>query len=80
MKIRKLYSKLPGNKLKVIEKRAIPKIAGCGICGKRLQGIPKLSNSKFRGLAKSKKRPNRPYGGSLCSKCMRNEIIRKVRS
>jgi len=31
-------------------------------------------------LAKTKKRPERPYGGNLCSKCMRSLMIDKARS
>jgi large subunit ribosomal protein L34e len=30
----------------------------------------------MRKLAKTKKRPERPYGGNLCSECMR-EVFRK---
>lgn len=46
----------------------------CAGCGKELQGIPKLIQSKFKNLPKTKKRPSRPYGGVLCSSCMRKKI------
>jgi len=79
MKKRKIYVKLPGNRLSIVIKRMKPKIARCGNCGKELQGIKKLSTNKFKNLAKSKKRPNRAYGGNLCSKCSREEILRRLR-
>jgi large subunit ribosomal protein L34e len=46
----------------------------CASCGKQLSGVPKLTRSKFKNLPKTKKRPSRPYGGVLCSKCMRKKI------
>ena len=79
MKLRKIKVKLPGNRVKVVMRRAYPRIAVCGICGSKLKGMPRLSTSKFRNLAKSEKRPNRPYGGNLCSACMRSEIKRMAR-
>jgi len=78
MELKKKYVKLPGNKIKVIFKKRKPKSAKCGICGKELQGIPRLRKGDFRKLSKSERRPNRPYGGNLCSRCMRNEIIRRA--
>ena len=52
-----------------------PSVAHCGSCGAVLKGIPRVRSSR---LCKSEKRPSRPYGGKLCSKCMRKEIIKKV--
>lgn len=46
----------------------------CGACGKKLQGIPNLTQSQFKNLPKTKKRPNRPYGGVLCSSCTRKKL------
>ena len=57
-----------------------PGAAICGGCHKKLQGIPHLILTKFKALAKTQKRPQRPYGGVLCSVCARKEIINKVRS
>ena len=50
----------------------------CGNCGKQLPGIPHMITSKFKNLPKTKKRPSRPYGGVLCSSCMRKEILSKI--
>lgn len=56
-----------------------PKIAKCANCGKKLQGVPRLQPSKLRKLPKSRRKPNRPYGGYLCSECMRELFRKKVR-
>ena len=60
-------------------KKRNPKVKKCSECGKPLQGIPRLITSKFKNLSKSKKRPERAYGGVLCSKCSRKKIIEKFR-
>ncbi|MFH1072970.1 MAG: 50S ribosomal protein L34e [Nanoarchaeota archaeon] len=54
--------------------RRKPKNAHCGRCGDSLKGIPRLLPGKMHNLAKTKKRPERPYGGTLCTKCMRQKI------
>lgn len=79
MRRRKVYVKLSGSRIKVVIKKANRNHSKCG-CGRILEGIPRLSNRKFKNLAKSEKKVNRPYGGVLCSSCMREEIIRRTRS
>jgi len=34
----------------------------------------------MQNMAKSRKRPERPYAGMLCSRCMRAEIKKMARS
>ncbi len=51
----------------------------CGTCGKPLAGILRENDSKMRSSAKSKKRPTRMYGGSLCPTCSRKEIKKRAR-
>ncbi len=46
----------------------------CSNCKKPLHGI-----EEGKKLAKSKKNVNRPYGGSLCSRCARMIFKEKVR-
>lgn len=60
-------------------KRKKPKIAKCANCGKPLHGVPRKIPSEIRKLAKTKKRPERPYGGYLCSSCMRELFKEKAR-
>ena len=43
----------------------------CGSCGDVLKGIPRLRPIRFAALSKSEKRPQRPFGGVLCSACAR---------
>lgn len=52
--------------------------AKCARCKKPLAGVPSRQK-ELRKLPKTKKRPTRPYGGYLCSSCMRELIKEKVR-
>ncbi|MCX8199565.1 MAG: 50S ribosomal protein L34e [Sulfolobales archaeon] len=45
-------------------------VAKCSICGTQLGGIPRLNLSSLRKLAKTEKRPERIYGGTLCHRCL----------
>jgi len=56
-----------------------PKIAKCGSCGAKLKGVPRERPYKMQQLPKTKKRPERPYGGNLCSTCMRKLMVEKAR-
>ena len=77
--LRKIFRKVPGGRTSVHFKNRKPKGARCGNCGATLKGIPREPSFTIRNLAKTKKRPERPYGGVLCSRCMRQEIINKIR-
>lgn len=77
--LRKLFVKVPGGKVRVHFKKRKPKAARCGNCGAVLKGVPRELPFRMRSMAKTKKRPERPYGGALCSKCMRQTIIDKVK-
>ena len=59
-------------------KRRKPAHAQCSKCGKKLSGVPRALPVEMRNMPKTKKRPERPYGGVLCSRCMRETIIEKV--
>lgn len=77
--LRKIYVKTPGGKVAVHFKRRKPKSAHCGKCGAILKGIPHERPYKMENMPKSKKRPERPYGGNLCSRCMRALFVEKAR-
>ena len=66
-----------GNVTKHFRKRKISQ-SSCGGCGVILKGVPNNIQSKLKNLPKTKKRPERPYGGVLCSSCMRKKIIQQV--
>ena len=77
--LRKLFRKVPGGRTVIQYKRRKPKSAHCSDCGAALKGIPRGRPFKMRSMAKTKKRPERPFGGKLCSRCMRLEFINRVR-
>ncbi|MBI5872484.1 50S ribosomal protein L34e [archaeon] len=59
------------------KKAAIPK---CAICKKPLHGMKKLHQIEIKKLSKTERRPERLYGGYLCSNCVREKLREKVRS
>lgn len=75
---KRIKVKTPGNQTVIHYRKEKTKIAKCGNCGKSLRGVPRLRPSELRKLPKSKRRPERPYGGNLCSECMREMFKRKV--
>ena len=77
--LRKVFRKTPGGRVSIHYKKRKPKSAKCGGCGVALKGIPRGFPHEMSKMAKSKKRPQRPFGGFLCSKCMRSEIVKKNR-
>ncbi len=76
--LRRVFVRTPGKETKLHYRERKPKKKKCSECGKQLHGIPHLIQSKFRNLPKTKKRPQRPYGGVLCSSCMRKKIKEQV--
>ena len=77
---RRVKVKTPGGRVVTHYERRKPKKAHCGNCKTELQGIPRALPWKMQRLQKTKKRPERPYGGSLCSKCTRELIKDKTRA
>lgn len=78
--LRMLFVKTPGGKTVVHFKRKKPNKAKCSQCNRLLLGVPRELPSKMRNLPKTKKRPERPYGGVLCSLCTRELFKRKART
>ena len=77
--LRKIFRRVPGGRTSIHYKKRKPKTAKCGNCGAILQGVPREFPFRMRSMAKTKKRPERPFGGVLCSRCMRKTIIDKYR-
>ncbi len=75
---RRVYVKGSGN-TKIHYKKRKPSKPKCGKCGSLLKGVPHVRAYKLKRISKSKKRPERPYGGVLCSKCTRIEIKKMVK-
>ena len=77
--MRRVFTKSPkkGSKLKF--KKRKPSKAKCAGCGKLLPGVPRERPYKMKNMPKTAKRPQRPYGGVLCSSCTRKKIVAKAR-
>jgi large subunit ribosomal protein L34e len=75
--VKKRRVRTPGNRLVTHYKMEKTKVAKCNVCKKPLHGVPRLIPSEMRKLPKSSRRPERPYGGNICSECMR-KVFRKV--
>jgi large subunit ribosomal protein L34e len=76
---RRVYRKTPGGKTVLQYKKRQPARAVCAECGAVLAGVPRERPYKMQRMPKTKKRPERPYGGVLCSKCTRKKMIAKAR-
>lgn len=79
-KMRRVFVKTQKSKVGVVYKKRKPSKAVCSVCKKPLHGVLRERPYKVRGLAKTKRRPERPYGGVLCSRCTRRLLISEVRS
>lgn len=77
---RRVFVKTPGSQTVLRYRRRKPQKAKCGTCGKQLSGMPRELPYKMRTMPKTQKRPERPYGGVLCSKCMRSLFKTQARS
>ena len=76
---KKISKRLPGGKtiVRIISKK--PSKAVCGSCGIVLHGVARGTNTARKNMSKSSKRPERPYGGVLCSKCSRLTFKKRIR-
>ncbi len=69
--------KTPGNRLVNRYLRKNPRAAKCSNCSRKLAGVPRVRPEYLKRMPKTERRPERPYGGKLCSSCMR-QVFRKV--
>lgn len=77
--LRRIYMKTPGGKTTIHYEKRKPSLAVCAICGKPLNGVPRLRSSKLSKLPKSLKRPERMFGGVICSRCLSILIKQTIR-
>ncbi|MEA3229440.1 MAG: 50S ribosomal protein L34e [archaeon] len=70
----------PGGHRVIHYKRKGVSKAHCSLCGAVLSGVPTGKDAEIAKLSKTQKRPERVYGGMLCSSCSRQEIRNKLRS
>ncbi|MFT4303237.1 MAG: 50S ribosomal protein L34e [Candidatus Woesearchaeota archaeon] len=76
---RKVFVKAPGNTVKVHYKIRKPGKAVCAEYGTPLAGVARATPAKLKNMPKTAKRPERPYGGVLSSKAMREKMKEKAR-
>ena len=72
--LRRVYKKLPGGRLTIHYRKRKPKNAKCANCDRLLAGVPRERPHIMRNLPKTKKRPERLFGGKLCTVCSRLAI------
>jgi len=64
----------PKGRRVVLTKRGRSRPASCAGCGAILPAVPAKTALEMARIPKTKKRPQRPYGGKLCSTCSRENI------
>ncbi len=77
---RRIFKKTPGGKTVLYHVLRKPKKARCAECGDVLKGISRERPKKMQNIPKSQKTVSRPYGGNLCSECMRKIIKEKIKN
>ncbi len=75
---RRVFVKTPGGSVKIHYERRKPSHAKCSSCGAVLKGVARDIPSRLKKLSKTGRRPERPYGGNLCSRCMRDFFVKKA--
>ncbi|MEK6849077.1 MAG: 50S ribosomal protein L34e [Nanoarchaeota archaeon] len=60
--------------------RRKPQHAHCGTCGVVLPAVPRAHPATMKQFPKTGRRPERPFGGVLCSKCTRMHFKNIARS
>jgi len=77
---RRVIRRVPSGEVVVHYEKRRPNRARCAICGAELNGVPTLRPSQLAKLAKTEKRPERPYGGYICPKCLARGIREALRA
>ena len=77
--LRKVFRRTPGAQTVVHRRKRKPSKAHCAGCGNVLPGVASERNYKMKNMPKTKKRPERPFAGKLCSRCMRAKIKENIK-
>jgi large subunit ribosomal protein L34e len=72
----KVYKRTPSGKVVIRYRRRKNNSAKCAICKRELNGV---KTNNLNKLSKSEKRPERPFGGFLCHKCLESLIKSAIR-
>lgn len=76
---KKIKRRTPEGRVAVHYRKRRPGLPKCSRCGRQLPGLKAHRPGTLKGVSRSKKRVNRPYGGNLCSACMRSVIKLRAR-
>jgi large subunit ribosomal protein L34e len=77
---RRIKTRTPGGTIVTHFKKKRPNKAHCSRCGDVLKGVASDRPAKMKKIPKTMKRPERPFGGELCSKCSRSLFKEKAKS
>jgi large subunit ribosomal protein L34e len=75
--LRRVFVRTPGGRTVIHYERKKNGEAHCAICGRRLNAVPTNEIYKF---SKTEKRPERPFGGTICHTCLEQLIKKAARS
>jgi large subunit ribosomal protein L34e len=76
--LRRVAKRTPGGRNVTHYEKRKPSAAHCSECGAKLHGVPRERPYRMQNMPKTAKRPERPYGGVLCSKCARQKIMEEA--
>lgn len=74
-----MHVRTPGGRTVIHYEKRRPGPARCAICGRTLNGVPRLRPVELRKLPKTAKRPERPFGGTLCPSCLEKLLKKSIR-
>lgn len=77
---RRVKVKTPGGKTKISYRKRKPAKALCSETKKPLHGVARATPGNLKKVPKSKRRPQRPYGGVLSSEAMRKKFKQKAKT
>ncbi|MBS3167826.1 50S ribosomal protein L34e [Candidatus Woesearchaeota archaeon] len=77
--LRRVHRRTPTGDNVIHYERRKPGKPQCRDCGKYLIGVARGIVAQIKKLSKTQKRPERPYGGVLCSGCMRKVMVQKAK-
>jgi large subunit ribosomal protein L34e len=78
-KLRRVQKRTPGGETRQYYLHRKARQASCAKCGSVLHGTPRTAAIEMKKMSKTMKKPKRMFGGNLCSRCMRAEIVRRAR-
>ena len=74
---RRVHVRTPGGRTVLHMKRRAPEKPHCANCRIVLHGVVRYRPFEVSKLSKTERRPERPYGGVLCSKCTRAKFTQE---